>query len=299
MKTETAPDRRATLLRKLNCFPMTAQKPIPLLISGIRVDLVTENQALQKRLLDYFHDFIGQGPAIARLRAEPLKLPLWEDPDPEFDVRGSTVVQRDFVAKRTQETPAEAIAWLSPGIDDAFHNLLRWFLPPILLRNQSFLLHGAGVIRDGQGYVFFGPSEAGKSTTVSLITQSDPEAIALGDDGILIQLFQGQPYVFAAPLGCGYSRKAPPPLSAPLRGLYSLKQDSNVSVTPLTGSQSVTQLIASVMAVHFEDDVEMRLDLATQFAQSPGIQELRFCKDPSFWPILKNHGELDVRTKKY
>ena len=224
------------------------------------------------------HEFGPESP-------EPYSL-LWEDEDPEFSTQESRVYQRDFAAERVSPTLARAI--LAPGIDDSFHNLLRWFLPPLLLQGNTFLVHGAGVISEGRAFAFFGPSGAGKSTISSLISSADETVTVLGDDAILLTLKGNTPWLVAAPLGSGYSRDAPPPLSAPLLGIYSLEQSTENQILPIPIVAGAARLIASAMNLRFDRDTEARLDLAARFASSSiAIQTLRFQKSPSIWSFLR------------
>lgn len=282
-------------------------------MAGVRIDLLSASPAFLSRAGEYFSGFLGSGSPEGELRAEPLTLPgtpgLWEDDDPEFDVRAPRVIQRDFAARRLSPepgggsvpaesgmTPERAVAWVSPGLDDAFHNLLRWFVPPLLLKKSAFLLHGAAVVRDGRGYVFFGHSEAGKSTSVALITGSDPGAIPLGDDGVIVQMREQDgrsvPWVHAAPLGCGYSRAAPPALSAPIAGFYSLAQDETDRIEGLPASSGALALFASAMSVDFGEENEAKLALAHRFAAAaPGIRRLHFRKSAEFWNLVTRESE--------
>lgn len=283
-----SPHRREELLGRLARLQPRAGGTTAIRIAGIPVLIETPDAALANRVQEYFEEYLDREPGLPLHRVcieTDATAWLWEDEDPEFDVRGDLVIQRDFAARRIG--PDHAVAILAPQLDDAFHNLLRWFLPPILLRNDAFLVHGAAVIRDGEGFAFFGQSEAGKSTTIRLITEADPAAVPLGDDGILIQMRDGVPTVLAAPLGCGYSRLAPPALSAPLQGLFSLCQASEHELAPLSVSEGVSSLLASVMCVRFGEAIDARIDLALRFACSgPGISRMRFRKDPGFWPLL-------------
>ncbi|MCM2323268.1 MAG: hypothetical protein NDJ90_08390 [Oligoflexia bacterium] len=289
----TARGRR--LERELSRLAFENQLPrVPLRIAGVRVDLLSASAAFRTRVESYFRDFRGEGPAEGELRMEPLsdaEASLWDDPNPEFEIQNRQVVQRDFAARRLAPSPGaameRAVAWAAPELDDAFHNLLRWFTPPLLLRNNAFLLHGAAVIRDGRGYVFFGHSEAGKSTSIALITQADSAALPLGDDGVIIQMKGDVPWVHAAPLGCGYSREAPPAASAPIAGLYALRQSDHDSLEPLAPATAAAALFASAMSVDFEESNEAKLELALRFASTqPGIQRLHFRKNPAFWSLI-------------
>lgn len=290
--------RRSELLAKVSRlqFPLNGDTDtirIPLAIAGVRFDFLTSSSSLAKQVTDYFASYVASGPALAEIYAEPLDQPeLWDDTDPEFHVHGKQVVQRDFAAIRMEQSGAsmeQGLALVAPDLDDALHNLLRWFLPRVFLKQGIFLLHGAGVVRDGKGYVFFGHSGAGKSTTVSMIRESDHETAILGDDAIIIQMknAESQPMMYSAPLGCGYTRLAPLDISAPLAGLFSLQQDRMHEVRPLTYSEGIATLLASAMSVRFDDSLEDRIALASRFAfSSCGIKRLHFKRDPEFWELI-------------
>lgn len=297
-------DRRQYLLGKIVDsqagldFDFRAPR-VALNVAGVRLDLVTRDARLGERLRRYFAAYEGRGTADAELRLEPLAATadfadVWEDEDAEFHVSADGVVQRDFVARRLPRSKARAdraVALVNGDVDDAFHNLLRWFLPRVFLGRGAFLLHGAGVARQGRGYVFFGQSGAGKSTCASLIHASDESVTLLGDDAVIIQVTDdGSAFLHSAPLGCGYARSAPEPLSVPLAGLYNLRQATDDRIEPLTASQGVAALLASAMNTTPADDLAARFDLAHEFARaSCRIHALHFTPDPAFWPLVLKH----------
>jgi hypothetical protein len=289
-------NRRARLLELLSQTEFPAAAPrLAIEIAGVRLDLLIADARLMARASAYFEAYRGEGPAVAELSLAPaFAEELWEDVDPEFRIEGPWVIQRDFAARRLTARASEAcaeraVARLAPGIDDAFHNLLRWFLPPLLLRRGAFLLHGAGVVRDGRGYVFFGQSGAGKSTSVSLIVGSDPAAQVLGDDAVIVAVdAEGARWLHSAPLGSGYTREAPPALRAPLARLCALKQDERVASETLAISEAMAALLASAMSVGHGDALEERLDLAERFAREGSrVERLSFTKDPEFWNTIR------------
>ncbi len=298
MNVYPARDRRSHLLQELSTTQFDpGGTRIALRIAGVRLDLLTRAEGTIQRLRTYFADYLASdGDAVCELALEPITpsgdLPeLWVDEDPEFDFRGEYVVQRDFAARRlvsVGDWRARAVALISDESDDSFHNLLRWLMPNLLLTRNAFLMHAAGVVRDGRGYIFFGQSGAGKSTCASLIHASDDEATLLGDDAVIIAMTQAGPVVHAAPLGCGYSRIAPPAISAPLVGLLSLRKDKVEHLTSLTRSEIVAALLGSAMHTSTSDLATERFDLAMRFASLNGaVRALHFTLDPAFWPLVQ------------
>lgn len=273
-----------------------------LLLGGTRVDLLTGSPVLRARVSEYFASYLacGTDSPAAEAWIEPFSpskslTGFWESSDPEFHELDGFVLQRDFVARvldSKEDTPRVA-AWLAPDLDDAIHNFLRWFLPPLLLGRGAFLMHATGVVRDGRGYVLFGQSGAGKSTSASLIARSDPKAVIVGDDAVIIRFTDGarQPLLESAPLGCGYTRSAPPSASAPLSALLSIHQARAHHVRPLSAAEGVASLLASAMWLDPAASCDERFSLAHRFTtQFPGVQRLQFAKDAGFWPLLISLG---------
>lgn len=262
---------------------------------------MTESPALAAEIRHYFRRYLSDLPASAVLYVEPNSgeafADLWEDADPEFDCRGDQVVQRDFAARRFPAVRGinllSIVACLNPEeLSDSILNLLRWSLPDLLLGSSAFLVHAASVERSGLGYLFFGQSGAGKSTTVRLISEADPLAVILGDDAAIIQKSEGGYWLHAAPLGSAWTKEAPPPAKVPLAGLFSLSQAPTHQVERMSLAEGVRSLLASTMMAGFDTLIEARFDLATHFASAPsGISRLHFSKESGFWPLIHKPGE--------
>ena len=289
---------------------------IPLLVAGVRFDIITKAPAVAAWLNSYFKSYRHEngGATLAEIYVEPIESSpelddLWFDPDPEFHLNAENgfVVQRDFAAgvfARSLEGTERVLAFLSPSyISDAVCNLLRWWLPPKLIKHDAFLLHGAGVIHGNQGYVFFGESGAGKSTAIRLIASHLPEAEILGDDSVIagIPRHDSVPWVYSAPLGSTYSREPPSASSAPLGGLFSLRKQDKHVVESLPISAGVTALLGSIMGIGFGINEGAAMDLAVRMAKSRcGISRLCFRRDPGFWMhVIQSGYGMQGRSDEY
>ena len=267
----------------------------PVEIAGVRIDFISTSASLLTQIVNLYSAYEGKGYPVAEIYLEEMNHPqLWEDANSEFDIQGPYVVQRDFAAKRILDCVERAVAVLPTDLDDSIHNLLRWFIPPLLLKRGAFLMHAAGLVRDGLGYVFFGQSGAGKSTSVALATRADEEVGVLGDDAVIIQMSHAnaEPRLLTAPFGSGILKISPLSIDVPLRGLYSLQQSEKNLIGRIGFAEGVASLLASAMSVRFQDAVDDRIALATRFAFSKiGIQRLYFRKEPDFWNLIINKKE--------
>ena len=258
--------------------------------SGVCLHIHVHHPVLLKKIRSYFAEYLVFEEQVAdltfNLYTSNSHQSEWEHQDAEFYSFDQNCVQRDFVAF---EEKNEIHALLSNEWDDAVHNLFRAYLPTALLKQNAFLLHGAGIIYKDKGYVFFGQSGAGKSTVTSLCLQALPDAIALGDDAVIIQRKDEQTFLCPAPLGCGYSRSAPVNRSVEVSGIFSLQQSRIDKVEAMVPSTAIRKLLCSAMCLSTVHGVRDRLDLATQFVTgNPPLRELYFRKHPQFIESLFN-----------
>ncbi len=99
------------------------------------------------------------------------------------------------------------------------------------------LLHASGVLRDGLAWVFCGPSGAGKSTIAELLggTRLADELIAVRRSGNGF-LASGTPYWMGTSI------------SAPIGGVFHLRQADSTFVRGRPPEETVAELLASVEA---------------------------------------------------
>jgi hypothetical protein len=111
------------------------------------------------------------------------------------------------------------------------------------LRGRGAILHAAGVVRRGKGYLFAGISGAGKTTIARLIADGGESATAvLSDDRIVVRrgpeggfTMHGTPW----PGEGGYARNE----RAPLAGIYFLTKDNENGIRGMTSHESLTRLL--------------------------------------------------------
>jgi hypothetical protein len=80
-------------------------------------------------------------------------------------------------------------------LDRVFNCFLRVFYSIILLENEGFLVHAAGLAEQNKGYVFAGASESGKTTTAKMAKDFQ----VLSDELVIIRQINRDIYVFSTP----------------------------------------------------------------------------------------------------
>ncbi|MCP4650968.1 MAG: hypothetical protein GY853_12950 [PVC group bacterium] len=163
-------------------------------ICGHKLSVCSEDEGFIAELKDKYRNFISklEGDINILVAHKPFKD---EDSDivvqkeaKGYVITGNEIEARvdDSLGKIKLKIPANA------GTFDCF---LRIFYSLLLLEDDAFLIHAAGLAKAGRGVLFTGPSESGKTTTVSRAEGLD----ILSDELVAIKEDDGQFYLFSTP----------------------------------------------------------------------------------------------------
>lgn len=158
---------------------------------------------------------------------------------------------------------------------------------------DAFLIHSSAVIAGGRGFLFVGPSEAGKSTVARLSAAHH----VLGDEMNLVRQDQGRLLVEGTVFNGLFRQKRPG--EAPLAGVFILKQADQHALTEVPLLEAVTALAAEIVPPVGLDEVATRdtlprmMDLAERLATNSTLKFLEFLPDEGFWPVIAAEFGLD------
>ena len=162
-------------------------------------------------------------------------------------------------------------------------NLFLGFIYSILLlKEPGFLVHAAGLIRNGKGYIFPGKSEAGKTTIAKL----SPDAELLTDEVALVKKVDGSFQVFGTPFK-GQMDKIGQNLHIPLKAVYFPQKDKKVFKRSI-GSLDALKMMLTTVVFYSEDEefIEQLFNICVEFVNSVPCHELHFLPEPSFWKVI-------------
>lgn len=160
--------------------------------------------------------------------------------------------------------------------------------------HDTFLIHSSAVIVDGRGFLFVGPSEAGKSTVARLSAAHH----VLGDEMNLVR-DTGESLVVVGTLFNGLFKDKEPG-EAPLAGVFLLKQAPHHRLSEVSTLAAVTALAAEMVPpvgldqVPGTDTLPQMVDLAEKLATKSELKCLEFLPDEGFWQVIAAEFDLKI-----
>jgi len=161
---------------------------------------------------------------------------------------------------------------------------MRWHIT-----HGGLCLHSAAVARESDGFLFLGQSEAGKTTVAQFSAASG--YVALGDDLNFVIPDSEDGYLLAAApsarlFPAGYAMRRPP-----LRGIFTLAQDVDDYLAPLSPVETSQALFESFLQIPkaYQLPAEMTrqaFQIISAIARTVPGYELHFRKSPDFWQVI-------------
>jgi len=148
---------------------------------------------------------------------------------------------------------------------------------------QFPLIHSSGVIKDNKGFLFLGPSEAGKSTVAELSSKYR----VINDEITIVDISGEEPMLRSTPFNGLFQDKSSG--AAPLFGIFVLEK-SNDDYIQLLGQSSAVRPVAdqiippvSILEEMKSDVYFKQLDMVNEIHKQVPIYKLYFTKSDRFW----------------
>jgi hypothetical protein len=166
----------------------------------------------------------------------------------------------------------------------AVENYLRFFVSTLALRTGGFLLHSSGVIRDGQAWLFFGPSGAGKTTAA---THSWPTAELLGDDLVLVEPWRTGFRACGVPFRGTFEGPANSSSAAPIAMACRIFQAPEVRLEEVSRVVQAAEVLGELPFLLSDPELQARAsERAHEFVRAVPVRRLYLRPDSSFWDVL-------------
>lgn len=255
-------------------------------VAGHAISLELEGDAFLQCIREGYHLFISEGDPELRLRIYPDDDLMVQD---ESFV-GLTVSNGGFrlvedylvgsVSLRRNEGEVRINPiWFMPSLATFIRNLFTLIL---VLRDEGLVFHAVGVLNQEGVYVFFGPSGSGKTT----VAHVSPEYVVLSDDIVFIKPSGGFHAVFPTPCWGDMQRGDRENRGYPLKGMFKLVKDDEVSLRPYGLAQAISEAFTvphiPPHSLPFGDLLHRYHGLLTAVP----CFEMHFTKDGRFWGAI-------------
>jgi len=175
------------------------------------------------------------------------------------------------------------------------------WLAPLLTNRQAVLLHSAAAILNGQGVLFVGHSDAGKSTTMTLLMDAGVGAEILCDDRNVVRN-----HLSPVREGAGGGWRVHgtwshgdvadvSPASAPLRAILFLEQSPHNRLVPLTDRKGIwKRLLATLIrALVTAEWWHKQLEVLEGIVDQVPCYLMQFDKTGAIVPLLEELTKAD------
>jgi len=286
---------------------MADERDFRLRVGEVVIGLHCPDAPFARAMADYFAQV--SDPALPHIQLDLHLVPHAEKPDVpnslilyktlrsgEFDVADGLIRGRYDPATGTGELHVKTI--LTNGqmtrvfeqiLYQAFHSARR------RAGYDACLVHSAGVVAAGEGYLFVGPSEAGKTTIANLSS----DHLVLNDEMNLVEFHADGLRLVGTPFNGHFRAKEPG--AAPLRALLLLDKGRahalhSVGVGEAAGAVA-TQIAPPVGLDETAGDEtpQSMIDCGTRIVTSTTVRRLTFTPDAGFWPVLTENLGRDPR----
>ena len=164
--------------------------------------------------------------------------------------------------------------------NNALENFLRVLYSLLCVRNNGFLFHAAGVVKNNKSYIFFGHSGSGKTTVSRLSTAYT----ILSDDLVIVKARDGIWKAFGTPFWGGMQEGKRTNESAEIKIFFKLVKDQKVHFEKLDCSGAIAELISSVPVVYKDPGLSGHLiDLCAEAAREIPCYKMHFLPNNSLW----------------
>jgi hypothetical protein len=258
---------------------------INLNIAGVGLAIHSDNPEFIAQITDRYEGFVASEANDFRMTVDTERgiTTIGEDlPRVTSTETGFHFERRDFHME-VDKAAKSIVGSCAPNMY-SFDSCLRVFFTVHLLDRGGVMIHGASVVSQGNAYLFFGVSGAGKTTTARL---SAPRQIL--SDELTVLCRDGEGYrAYGTPFW-GELQKNGDNVSAPLSGINMLVKDSKAYLEPVSQKFAMQALLPCVLFfAHEKQLVNAAVDRVADLVGRVPACKMHFLPDNSFWRLFEH-----------
>lgn len=163
----------------------------------------------------------------------------------------------------------------------AYYNCCR------IKNSSSILLHCSGVIFKGDGYIFCGPSESGKSTVANL----SMDHIVINDEICLLEFKDDRIILHGTPFNGYYKNKKEG--TCILKSIFLIEHGKAHKISPVDRAEAVKRIAKEIVPpIGLNEEITSKtfidmLDIADKIYLLTQIKKLQFLPDKGLWDEIE------------
>ncbi len=255
-------------------------------VANIVTSLELDDSSLLQQLRETFSEFESNKLAEINLKINlvnnleaqeffPLGLSFSGE---EVIIRADEFFGRMDLSKRKGE-----VDLLPPYAKGSLANFLRNIYNILITREGGLILHAAGIVKDNRAYIFFGPSQSGKST----VAQLSKDYIILSDDLIVIKRINGSCKVFGTPYWDRLKESQGKRGVFEIAGLFKLVKDNKTCLKRLPYSQGLAEVLTLPGIPKEHQPIAKLLSISSLLIREAPCYELHFLPNKSLWRCIE------------
>ena len=261
------------------------KKILTLNIAGLHIELTCKNILLFNALCQRYHLFLLQGEPQFQIEItweKNTSLVGFSIPDISFQNNQVNLSGREFSGYcDVKERHASLVIGVTTPVA-AVDYFLRVVFAFLIFQAEGMMVHGAGILHNGSGYLFFGRSGSGK-TTVSHSSVNDE---VLNDDLVAV-VPQGNTWKMYSTPFWNPTQVKPKPLAAPLTAMYRLVQDNKAYLESFKTGQALAEFMANIPIISSSPaQSECLMERCITLLRQVPAYRLHFLPDASFWGVI-------------
>ncbi|MCX7661694.1 MAG: hypothetical protein N2Z79_03310 [Candidatus Omnitrophica bacterium] len=156
------------------------------------------------------------------------------------------------------------------------------FILLLVLKDKGLVFHAVGILNEGAVDIFFGPTQAGKTTVANL----SKDKVVLSDDLILVREEEAKFVVYPTPNWGDLQYGEKNNRAYPLRRIFRLIKDKNNYLEKISLSQSLAEVFTIPhIAPEFVPYPEL-IERYERLLSKTDYYRLHFLPDNSFWRLI-------------
>jgi len=174
--------------------------------------------------------------------------------------------------------------------------ILQLLTANLLSRHQGIMVHASGLVAQGQGFIFVGPSGAGK-TTLANFWHGQRGVTVLNDERLIIRKKGGAFWLYGTPWNTVFSGCSS--AAAPLKKIFFISHARKNVIEKTTAPQAFYSLFSQLFLQYWDSEaVTTSLKFCEALLETVPSFHLGFVNNKSAISFLKRNGVAKVKVRE-